>query len=249
MYTNGSESANKFIEKYKKLGYLVDIYSKEYIASKESDDFPKTVEDLMQLEKSFGSKHQGHLLTIYLGDENQELLKDMADLYEPFNICLNSEGRYGGWSHKPDFVFINLNTKEILCIGLGRKNRIFHFELHKYISSLNSQDKIDLNVSDEFAQLDYWSIVKNTLKEVEILGSNFFEHCNLRGNADVYVEINNDDGLYYFEGEDEDGLTEEEVEELRAEYEKYDEWIDDSIRELREFFPMIEDWELSTGDF
>ncbi len=126
----------------------------------------------------------------------------------------------------PGLLFINLKTQEILCIGLGYKNRIYSFELGKYMHAHKNGLQITdaVNCSDNFYALDHRNAAKNALKTMEQLGQFFYHYDNLQGNADVIVSLNEDDGLYYFDDYDTDeGMTDEEVDELVAEYARYSE--------------------------
>jgi hypothetical protein len=261
MYTGGTPEGIKFIEKYKKSGYVVDFYSDEHIKSLDEDSASISVDDLKDFDLKHGTAYRGHMLAIYLGDQNWELLDDLSNLYLPFQRLFNLEGAYGGTLHKPDLLLVNLVTQEVLCVGLGRKNRSFNFELHRYLQCRTTNDSTNkglrefdknasIDCSEKFFELDHHKIAKRTLSATENLGENYFEYDNLPGNADVIVTLNEDDGLFYLDDfEDEEGMTEEEVKELEENYANYREWIDDCIHVLREIFPKIDDWDLNTGDY
>lgn len=261
MYSGGTPEAIKFIKKYKKSGYVVDFYSDEHIKTLDEDYTSITTDDLENFDKKHGTSYQGHMLAIYLGDENRELLNDLSNIYLPFQRLFNLEGAYFGTPHKPDLLLLNLATQEVLCVGLGRKNRSFSFELHQYLKFRTTNDStnkglrdFDANTTDEcsekFFELDYHRIAERTISATEELGEHYFEYHNLPGNADVMVTLNEEDGLFYLDDfEDEEGMSEEEVKELEENYANYREWIDDCIRVLREIFPKIEDWDLNTGDY
>lgn len=250
-YIGGTKQALDFIEKYKKAGYIVDMYSDEWVNAQDPDEYYAiTPEDLTRFDKEFGSEYRGHLLAVYLGDSNPELLQELRDIYKPFDEYCSIKPQ--GWSILiiPALLFINLKTQEILCIGLGYKNRIFSFELNRYMQAYKNglPDSADLKCSENFYSLDHNNIVKNALKTMDQLGDFYYQYDNLQGNADVLVTLNDDDGLYYFDDFDSDeGMTAEEVEELVAEYARYSEWIDDCESDLRAYFPKLESWELNSG--
>ncbi len=261
MYRGGTSEAIQFIEKYKKTGYLVDFYSDEHIKTLDEDSASITFDDLKDFDLKHGTAYRGHMLAIYLGDENRELLEELSRLYLPFQRLFNLEGAFGGWTHKPDLLLVNLVTQEVLCVGLGRKNRSFKFELHRFLHSHTTNDSenkglrdFDRNTStdcsEKFFELDHHRIAERTISATEELGEHYFQYHSLPGNADVMVTLSEDDGLFYLDDfEDEEGMTEEEVKELEENYANYREWIDDCIRVLREIFPKIEDWDLNTGDY
>lgn len=261
MYTGGTPEAINFIEKYKKTGHVVNFYTDEHIKSLDQDRCSIFIDDLERYDKKYGTAYRGHMLSIYIGDENKEMLDELASIYLPFRRMLTLESAFGGWTHKPDLLIVNLITREILCVGLGRKNRSFNYELHRYLESRttnNEENKgvrdfdrqISTDCSEEFFSLDHYGIAKTAISECEQLGENFFEYDHLPGNADVMVTLNEDDGLYYLDDfDDEAGMTAEEVKELERQYENYGEWIDDNVDGLREIFPKIEKWDLNTGDY
>jgi hypothetical protein len=250
-YIGGTNQALNFIAKYKKLGYVVDIYSDEWVGAQDPDEyFAITPEDLTKFDQEFGKKYRGHLLAVYLGDSNPELLQELRSIYKPFDDYCSIEPK--GWAilNIPKLLFINLKTQEILCIGLGYKNRIYSFELSKYMNAYKNEmlDTVDLNCSEAFYELDHNNVVKNVLKTMDQLGDFYYQYDNLQGNADVLVTLNEGDGLYYFVDFDcDEGMTAEEVEELVAEYARYSEWIDDCEDDLKAYFPKLESWELNSG--
>ena len=253
-YTGGTKQGLSFIKKYKKLGYIVDIYSDEWVNAQDPDEYyGVTPEDLMGFDKEFGDEYRGHLLAVYLGNSNPELRKDLRRILKPFDDYSNIEPT--GWRvlSIPGLLLINLKTQEILCVGLGYKNRIYSFELGKYMHAHKNRLQITdaVNCSEGFYALDHYNVAKNALKMMEQLGGNYYEYDNLPGNADVIVSLNEDSNLYYFDDyETDEGMTAEEVDELRSDYERYSEWIDDCIDELRKFFPKIgESWELNSGAY
>lgn len=248
MYTGGTPEAIQFIEKYKKQGYLVDIYSDEWVNAQDPDEYyGPSPENLQFWDKEHGTQYRGHLLCLYLGCD--ELISDLRRLFKPFDDYCNIDT--GGWRsiNLPDMMLINLNTEEILCVGLGYKNNAFNFELSKYMKFRTASAPQDMSCSDAFYELDFGRVARRTISTMKLLGQNYYEYDNLKGNADVAVSLNEEDDLYYFDYFDEEGMTEEEVKSLRNDYENYSEWIDDCIKDLRKFFPKIEDHELNTGAY
>lgn len=252
-YTGGTKEGLQFIEKYKKLGYIVDIYSDEWVNAQDPDEYYAiTPEDLIRFDKDFGKEYRGHLLAIYLGDSNAELHQDLRKILKPFDDYCNIETSSWRALSIPGLLFINLKTQEILCIGLGYKNQIYSFELSKYMHAHKNGLQITdaVQCSENFYALDHHNVAKLALKTVEQLGINYYEYDNLQGTADVFVSLNEDDGLYYFDDYDTDeGMTSEEVDELRSDYEKYSEWIEDCANDLRAYFPKLKTWELNSGAY
>lgn len=241
----------EFLEKYKSLGYIVDIYSDEWVDAQDPDEYYAiSREDLERFDSEKGTDYRGHLLAVYLGDKNPELFQDLKRIYKPFDDYCNRKTTGMMALIYPSLMLINLQTREILCVGLGYKNRIFSFELSRYVHSFtNNLDKnFSVRCSDDFARLDHNNVIRQVLKTTEELGENYYEYDSLKGNSEVLVTLN-DDGLYYFDDYDEEGMTIEEVNELRNDYEKYSEWIDDCISDLKSYFPKIDTWDLNSGAY
>jgi hypothetical protein len=118
--------AETYIDKMKAKGDLIDIYSREFI-SKNTSDY--NLEDLLEVEKKYGKDFYGHMLILHLLDESDSAINELIELYKPFENLLNAKNILGYTKHNPDFIFINLITKQILCAGLGRKNRLFLIDL------------------------------------------------------------------------------------------------------------------------
>lgn len=258
MYTGGTSAAIKFIQKYKKTGHIVDFYSEEHVLSLDASTI--TIDDLKTFDRKYETRYRGHMLAVYIGDRNEEMLESLSRLYLPLRKMLTLNGHSGMLTHKPNFLLINLATKEILCVGLGRKNREFDFELHKYLANQTSNDAENKLIwtndssstsdcSKHFFELDFYNIAETVILTTKSLGENYFEYDNLKGNADVNVTLNKHDGLYYLDDFDEEGMTATEVKELEQEYERRREWIADCVSELQQIFPKLEDWDLNTGDY
>ena len=246
MYKGGTPEAIKFIEKYKKTGHIVDFYSDEHIDSLDPSATSYSVEDLKDFDKLHGTAYRGHMVAIYIGDEGQEMLDELASIYRPFKKLFSLTGHSGLDLHKPDFLLINLATREILCVGLGRNNSVFSYELHR---NLDRKNGASTSCSPKFSELDHYGIAQQTIESLESFGNNLNEFNDLPGNADVFVVKNESDGLYYLEDFDEDGMTEQEVAQLESSYAQCIEGMDESLMALREFFPLADNSELNTGDY
>jgi hypothetical protein len=258
MYIGGTKNAVEFIEKYKKSSRVIDFYSDEHLKSISQKNSLYSKDTLKNLDKKFGKKYRSHLLGIYIGDENHEIMNELGTIYAPFRKLFSLSDKFGWPLIKPDFLFINLVTQEILCVGLGRKNQIFYYELHKQIINNDAENDPNENIftckiistecSKEFYELDHLQIIKMIIKNLETLGEYFFKWDILPGNSDVMVEKRSD-GLYYLENDDHEGLTKSEVSELEADYQRYDKVIIRCITNLKNIFPQIERYDLNTGAY
>jgi hypothetical protein len=186
MYTGGTPEAIQFIEKYKKTGHIVDFYSDEYIENRNKNNCPINLKYLKSLDQEHGTAYRNHLLVIYIGDEQREMLSELSNLYEPIHRYFNLDSGGPGHVIKPDFLLINLATQEILCVGIGGRNREFHFELHNYLGKHTTPEAPNkLNhftksaMSDEcsmaFYELDHWHLAQNLINEMKKLGEAYEE--------------------------------------------------------------------------
>jgi hypothetical protein len=199
MYTGGTPEAIKFIEKYKKTGHVVDFYSDEYILKRQKNNCLISQRLLKTLDVQHGSSFRNHLLIIYIGDGNSEMLQTLSSLYEPIHRYFNLQSDGAGSVVNPDFLLLNLSTKEILCVGIGWKNRGFNFELHNYLAKYTSPEapyklkhlnssQISTECSDAFFELDHWNISKKIIAVMNQLGDSY-EKDSKRGvlNAIKYL--------------------------------------------------------------
>jgi hypothetical protein len=261
MFKIDAPEVKAVIDKHKRTGHIVDFYSEEHVANLDIDSAPITIGDLKEYDRKYGADYRGHLLTVYLGDHQQELFNDLCHCYPSFKQILTLKNQYGGAMHKPALLIINVKTREILCAGLGKKNVFFSYELHRYLKNWTTCDEENkllgkftsdqsIECSKAFFDLDHFEVAYKTMRWLKTLGDNFREYDHLPGDADVMVTRNEQDGLYYLDDYAYvDGMTESDVKELSSDYERCAEWIDDCQDSLRWFFPKLEDWDLNTGDY
>ena len=199
MYTGGTPEAINFIEKYKKTGHVVDFYSDEYVLNRQKNNCLISQRLLKTLDVQHGKFYRNHLLIIYIGDKNGEMLDTLSSLYEPIHRYFNLEGDGPGIVIKPDYLLLNLITKEILCVGIGWRNRNFNFELHNYLARYTAPEapyklnhfnssEISTDCSDAFYELDHWNISKKIITVMNQLGE-AYEEDSKRGvlNAIRYL--------------------------------------------------------------
>lgn len=182
MYVGGTPQAIAFIEKYKQLGYVVDVYSDEYIKSR-GNKAALSAKDLIRYDELHGLKYRSHLLLVYVGDKDSGVCDDFRLLYEPIDRYYNIRGIDGHWLIGPDMFIVNMNTQEILCVGLGRKYH-FNFELNAYLAANTFPDNplqlvakregFSSECSNEFFALDHAKIVKTIISEFESLADAYY---------------------------------------------------------------------------
>jgi hypothetical protein len=256
-YIGGTPEVQNFIKKYKASGHLVDPYTDQWHAlaltrQELSDSYYGEFEsnEFSEYDKKFGLDYRGHLLLLYLDKGNQNLFSDLQKIYLPIKSILGVDGK-----HEPRFILINLATQKILCIGLGRKNRSFEYDLDEYCSGAKSSiDSSDLKMNrnnenlyfKSFMALDYCNVTRTIIKGLHDVGYGLFEKASIPGNPDEWPEEANEDGLYLIDDEE---FTENELESFKNSYEEADELMDEGLRSLKLFFPDLDLGDLNTGDY
>ena len=262
-YIGGTPEVQKFIKKYKASGHLIDPYSREWLASLEvrrnaDQNFycEIDIDQYSEYEAEFGTKFLGHLLILRIDELNPELIKDLKAIYQPFKYIFEDRNSLSGnENHRPDFILINLHIKKILCIGLGRKNRLFAFDLDEYINKApNSVDSTQLVRSSDFdnayykdfVSIDHAGLVISLVRGLSDLGVGLFEIASTPGNPDEWPDEPNEDGMYLI---DDGEYTAEEFEFFKDSYYQADELRHDGMTNINLLFPEIEIGDLNTGDY
>lgn len=240
---NSAETIGLF-EALKKDGLLVDVYSQEWFDTRDEDgDFPRCL--LSNLEGEYSPEYLNHLLIIYLDQYKDEYNDKLVSLFPCLNEILN-EGY-----HKPDFLFINTNINKILCVGLGRKNRLFAIdgETNNPVNVFGLTNG-DENFIDDFTKDDHLEVVSDLVNALDNLGTSFYEHDSLPSDStELYNMIESDpdeDGFYHLEWDDE-SYTKEQLEAFLAEHEQQLEVMRESENVIHIFFPDA--YEFNTGDY
>lgn len=246
-------------------GLLVDLYSEEFFAKQptiEEDSSAPFSRCGLKLIKEYQDdpeetkKPQGHLVFIYTEQFKNDLPKSVVDLYPGINSIVSADDM-----HEPDFLIVNQHTKQILCAGLGRKNRLFiHDAYTGYLVNIFGLGcgKIDSDYVDKFTQHDCYDAIEYLLGAINNLGQVFFDRDHLPGNIE-YVEMAldrgpDDDGLYYIKDYDDDkvddeGYQREQLEDIKDEFIYADEREKEAAKMINIFFPDLDISELNTGDY
>jgi hypothetical protein len=140
--------------------------------------------------------------------------------------------------HLPDFLLLNLYTKQMLCVGFGRKNRIFILDA-KSGKGINAFDLYGINDDskyvEKFIKNDVYEATSDLLHALNNLSVTMYEYDHLPGNDDLVAfaldEENTRDGLHYIEGDDE-GYTTEQINEFLEKYQEY-------VRTTSSLFPYF----------
>jgi len=264
-YTGGTKTVKDFIKKYTELGLLVDVYSRNWL--KAHAEFPYiSIDDLDDYQEQSGGACEGHLLVLFTGRDTTELEADLLKIHKPFGKVFGEHIRL----HKPDLLFINLATKQILCMGLGRKNQFFGYQLKEDISQLRgtallnsllgwyktsmtnpSADDLETqSFISNFVKYDYANIVANLTEALEDFGEQASVRDHLPLNEDEIENILDKgpeaNGLYLVDDEE---MTEEEVKNIHNELVESNARTREHLDTFEDFFGKIYWEDLSTGDY
>jgi len=259
MYSNGTHQAQQYIEKLKKNGDLIDIYSNEWL-EKNYKDNKSIIKYIKKFEKKEGNEYIGHMLIIHLADESDEALNELLSLYKPLENIITKKSRSQHTGHNPDFLFINLYTKQILAAGLGRKNRIFLLDAETGNSIEYNTQALRISANDiftnknksfyeEFIALDPLEVVTELISSLEELGSALFANASVRNRDEIeeILETSPDEDGYYFVGVSE--YTKEELEEELEEIDRTTDSMYEAIETIQRYFPNASIGDLNTGDY
>jgi hypothetical protein len=151
---------SKKLENLIKEGLAINLYSHPEMYLKENYWYKKS--DIDRLVTEYGNEFLDHLYAIPLKTYNEsdaELIYSFLEeqVGEDF-VKNNIREKQGEWLHRPNFGIYNSITNNIICFGVGRKNRVF---IHCSDPNIND----DENKIDTFSSLDYFDLVS------EIYGS------------------------------------------------------------------------------
>jgi hypothetical protein len=272
--SKGSEKAQALLERLDEEGDLVDVYSKVFFDRQPSfkDDpsapfnkegFEYIVEEY-ELNSGNDVKPLGHLLFIHVDQYKTELRKSLVDLFKPLSNLIDAG------KHDPDFLILNLYTRQMLCVGLGRKNRLFAIDaatgksinVFGLLRGINAAGILGIDDNELYmARLiehDVYESVSDLVHALHKLGVAMYGYDGMAANAEVLehsISLNPDeDGLYQLkdwddEIVDEEQYTKAELTSMLEEINGYQTAEDQAMKVINIFFPQCERGELNTGDY
>jgi hypothetical protein len=245
--SGGTQQARDWINARQAEGRLVDVYSQEWFNKQDPDGpFPPSL--LGKMETELGSDFLHHLLVVWLDGCRQDARNELVAIYPPLSKLIGTNG------HEPDFLFINLRTQQILCVGLGRKNRMFGIDAATYdsIAMFGLLRNGDVNYMPQFTELDHAKIIWHIVSSLFQVGCALDDFMKLPGNPDTVLAAMAmkpaADGLRYIEGED-DGYTLKELKQFAAEHKDSDDQCKEAMEIINLFFSNCDDGDFNTGDY
>ena len=261
-YIGGTPEVQNFIKKYKASGYLIDPYSDEWIsqvanrADNNEINYESDLDTYASFDQKYGKDYRNHLLIVYVYIYNKELLEDLKKIYQPLKYIFDGQSSVFG-THNPDFLFINLVTKQILCAGLGRKNRLMQFDAARYAAGKHEHlidvltdggANFDSKYVANFTALDHDEIISKLIYSLKILGDYLLENDRINFYPEIISAEPNDEGLYLFE-DDREPVDQAGLDALIDSAEINATYISESIEAIQVFFPKADVADLNPEDY
>lgn len=258
-YTSGTPVAQNCIKQLTELGALVDVYSKQWLEA--HPNFPYcSADDLADYQATSSNACEGHLLVISTSLDESVVAEQLMTAYPEFESVLGKTAPF----HKPDLIFINLATEQILCAGLGRKNQLFGYAVgtgdvlinEANVHDVTSTDQIEaastptLQFMRQFVQYDYAGVVTTLIDSLYEFGVSARAWDHLPLNPEIIEEIleqgPDEDGLFDIDGE---MMSLEEARDVIAEFAQADDWGNENLTCIQDLFSDLTWADLSTGDY
>lgn len=258
-YTGGTPAAQNCIKQLTELGALVDIYSKQWLDAHPNFLYCSS-DDLADYQATSSNACKGHLLIISTSLDESVVGEKLMAAYSEFESVLGKSAPH----HKPDFIFINLATQQILCVGLRRKNQLFGYAIGKKaveiddgnVQDVTSTDQIDaastptLQFMRKFVKYDYAGIITRLIDSLYEFGVSARAWDHLPLNPELIEEIleqgPDEEGLFDIDGE---MMSLEEARDVIAEFAQADDWGNENLSCIQDLFPDLIWSDVSTGDY
>lgn len=246
--TKGTPQAIELFKLLKKEGNLVDIYSPEFFDRQpdveESPNAPFHKDgmayiDEMEADPYDMKKPKNHLIFIFIERSNEHVIKKLLEIYPALTENFQ---RF----HKPDFLILNLYTRQMLCISFSGENFMFaenpFYKKEVYFNRFTEAEGGE-KYMNKFTEHDFYDVVGSFTRAVEQLSQSMYEWADLPYDADS-IESSLDEGpqsggLYYVDGDDE-SHTKEELEKYLEQYANCQNDADNALAVIRAFFPNCE---------
>lgn len=272
--SKGSKKAHSLLERLAKEGDLVDVYSKEFFdrqpSFKDDPSAPFNKEGFEYVIEEYESnsdndeKPLGHLLFIHVCKYKTDLRKSLVNLYKPLRKLIDAG------KHNPDFLILNLYTRQMLCVGLGRKNRLFAIDAQTgksinvfgllqgiHAAGILGVDNDELYMA-RLVEHDVYESVSDLVHALHELGVAMYGYDGMSANIEelehTTTSTPDEDGLYQLKNWDDEIIDEEkftkaELMSMLEEINGYRATEDESMKMINIFFPQCERGELNTGDY
>jgi hypothetical protein len=261
---SGKTEVMQLLDQLREDGNLIDVYSKEFFGK-----LPSYAEDPSSIVTREGFEYVaeaeadpesevkpiGHLIFIRVDEYAKDIKSKLMVLYPPLQKIMRNGG------HDPDFLILNTYSRQLLCVGLGRKNRFFAFDgtTGKSINTfgLFTENDSEDGYIDRFVEHDMFEVVSDFVRAVHDLGSAIFAYDNLPANEEAIEQSISagpaSDGLYYidqeFDSSDNEGYSLDEMNIFLKEYVAQYQEMQRALNVIQVFFPMCDIEDMNTGDY
>ena len=245
----GTPQALALIQKLTASGNLIDIYDRERIKALKEPSII-TLEMMDEFDNKYGTNYHHHLLAIFVDDA--VVGEELIDVYSDFDEKFNNQ------VYKPNLIFINLFTKQIITYTRVRKGNVnSEFIPHPSgIKDTNSFDRTFFNDAnweerqEKFHGLDHADVIGHLSDALERISnadynlvyreidSGQIEEMLARGPNKHGVYIKDSWGDKESDDEEEDGITQEELDDAKEEIEDLEIDLSDGIKTMADFFPQ-----------
>jgi hypothetical protein len=244
----GTPAALKLIKKLTDSGNLIDVYSRERIKS-EKEPYLVTLEMMDDFDKRYGTEYHHHLLAIFIdyGINREELISVYPDFAEVFNDEV----------FEPSLIFINLSSQQIYTSSRARKgNTVNRFVPHpsgiKDINSIERRMFRDdsfhernelLKKLDHSGVIDILDDALGMISSADYdlvyreIDSGHIQEMLARGPNKHGVYIKDSWGNEEDDDDQEDGISQDELNEAINEIEELEESLSEGLEVFSKFFP------------
>lgn len=244
----GTPAALALIKKLTDSGNLIDVYDRERIEL-EQEPYLVTLDMMNEFDKKHGTEYHHHLLAIFIDDGVD--IKELISVYPDFAEVFNSE------VHEPSLIFINLATQQVYACTRTRKGRttntfIPHPSGIKEIGSVAKsmyRDERAEERNDFLRKLDYAGVI-DTLDDAlgTISGADYdlvYREIDSGHIQDMLARGPNKHGVYIKDSwgdeeednEQEDGISQDELDDAIDEIEDLESSLSDGLETFSKFFP------------
>jgi len=234
MITNFKNSKSKAVlDKLEKEGHLINVYSERWVNLKNEYEF--TIEDHNWLIERYGKQFDSHLLVVYLVEQNYETCQNLVNFYPILKKSLNEN------IYQPTFLFINLETNQILCAGLGRRSSLFLIDAESHNPLIEGDTYYDTYIR-KFTALDHQNVVLDIIDALEHLGKSYLELDQIPGSLEQLEQllISANQGISSFSFKNDSQIyTLEQLQEFQFEYKEIFENQAEWIEIIQKYFPQF----------
>ena len=230
--STGTLKVMELIERLENEGHLIDVYSKAWMTTKNKYEF--TAEDYQWLTERYGRQFDSHLLVVYLVDQDYDTFQDFVDVYPILRKALIDN------LYQPTFLFINLETQQILCAGLGKRSSLFLFDA-KTNESLIQGEKFYDEYLRRFTNLDHQNVIHDLIDALERIGQSYQEFDQIPGSLEqvefLLSSATHPQEFYTFKN-DSCRYTLEQLQEFEMDYKDILDQQDEWVEIIQKYFPQ-----------